>query len=153
MQMNVKNLILSDRAYFMGWAMLMVLCYHFVCWVGFGRLLVPFLWGYIGVDIFLFFSGLGLCFSYNKYSYRTFIQHRAIRIIPLYMLCAVIDTVITGRWTEMAFSPWDWFCNVTSLSYYQVGGYPRDWYLSSLIFLYLTFPIAYRYVNKCKWGG
>ncbi len=152
-QLNAKELIFSDRTYFMGLAMLMVICFHFVSWVGFGKFLLPFLWGYIGVDIFLFFSGIGLCFSYKKYSYLTFIQRRAIRIIPLYMVGAVLDTAITSWQDGISFSSWDWFCNITSLSYYHIGGYLRDWYLSSLILLYLTFPIAYKYVNKCKSGG
>ncbi len=152
-QLNAKELILSDRTYFMGLAMLMVICFHFVSWVGFGKFLLPFLWGYIGVDIFLFFSGIGLYFSYKKYSYLAFIQRRAIRIIPLYMVGAVLDTAITSWQDGISFSSWDWFCNITSLSYYHIGGYLRDWYLSSLILLYLTFPIAYKYVNKCKSRG
>lgn len=153
MKENAKELILSDRFYFMGCAMCMVIGYHFVCWVGFGEFLAPFLYGYIGVDIFLFFSGLGLCFSYNKHSYQTFIKHRMIRIFPLYIIAAIIDTAVTSVQSETVFSAWDWFCNVTSLSYYYVGGFLRDWYLSSLILLYLSFPIAYRYVKKYKWGG
>ena len=39
-------------------------------------------------------------------------------------------------------SLWDWICNLTSLSYYGLGGIKIDWYLSSLFLLYLISPVV-----------
>lgn len=61
--MKIYQVILNKREYLMGIAMLLVLLYHFTCWVGYRKLLLPFNWGFIGVDIFLFLSAIELGFS------------------------------------------------------------------------------------------
>lgn len=143
-----KTIIFEDRAYIMGIAMLLVIVYHFVCWVGFGVLLFPFRWGYIGVDIFLFLSAIGLCFSYPQYSYKEYIKRRIVRIMPLYILAAIVDSCFYIYTGQGQLNLWDWFCNLTSLSFYNIGGFQRDWYLSSLLLLYIIFPVLYKLVNK-----
>ena len=147
------NSHLPLRNYLMGIAMLLVLLYHFTCWIGFRKLLLPFNWGFIGVDIFLFLSALGLGFSASKRTYKDFIRRRFIRIMPLYIFAAIVDSVLFHFTHNETLNLWDWICNITSLSYYGIGGYVRDWYLSSLLLLYIIFPILSYFVNKCKQGG
>lgn len=137
----------------MGIAMLLVLLYHFTCWIGFKKLLLPFNWGYIGVDIFLFLSAIGLCFSISKHSYKEYIRRRIIRIMPLYIFAAIVDSIFYSMNGYGKLTMWDWFCNLSSLSYYKLGGFVRDWYLSSLLLLYITLPLLIVYVNKSKLGG
>ena len=72
--MKVEQAILYNRNYLMGIAMLLVLLYHFTCWIGFRKLLLPFNWGFIGVDIFLFLSAIGLGFSASKRTYKDFLR-------------------------------------------------------------------------------
>ena len=151
--MKVEQAILYNRNYLMGIAMLLVLLYHFTCWIGFRKLLLPFNWGFIGVDIFLFLSAIGLGFSASKRKYKDFLRRRFIRIMPLYIFAAIVDSILFHFTHNETLSLWDWICNITSLSYYGVGGYVRDWYLSSLLLLYITFPILSCFVNKCKHGG
>lgn len=151
--MKVEQAILYNRNYLMGIAMLLVLLYHFTCWIGFRKLLLPFNWGFIGVDIFLFLSAIGLGFSASKHKYKDFLRRRFIRIMPLYIFAAIVDSILFHFTHNETLSLWDWICNITSLSYYGVGGYVRDWYLSSLLLLYITFPILSCFVNKCKHGG
>lgn len=57
----------DHRSFGMGVAIVLVILYHLVC-VGFGSpiFMKPFALGYIGVDIFMFWSALGLCYSYKK---------------------------------------------------------------------------------------
>lgn len=151
--MKVEEAILNNRNYLMGIAMLLVILYHFTCWIGFRRLLLPFNWGFIGVDIFLFLSAIGLGFSASKHTYTIFLRRRIIRIMPLYIFAAIVDSILFHFTHNETLSLWDWFCNITSLSYYGIGGYVRDWYLSSLLLLYIAFPVLFYFVNKCKLGG
>lgn len=149
-----KQAILDNRNFLMGTAMLLVLMYHFTCWIGYRKLLLPFNWGFIGVDIFLFLSAIGLGISVSNRPYKEFIKRRLIRIMPLYIFAATVDSLFyLFKEGKETLSVWDWFCNLTSLSYYGVGGYLRDWYLSSLLLLYVIYPALMLYVNKYKMGG
>lgn len=155
----VNKQILSNRQAFMGVAILMVVAYHAVGRFGFTTY-IPFfnslLWhGYSGVDIFLFFSGLGLCFSYEKNTLPTFYWNRFTRIAPLFIVLAIFRSIFHDE----VMGLWGWFCNLTSLSYYGIGGCFVDWYLSALIVLYILFPLLYRRIsllgggifNVCSW--
>ena len=132
----------------MGIAILMVVIYH-----GFGRyhISIPilsaiFYRGYTGVDIFLFFSALGLCFSFKKHSLKQFYINRFVRIAPMFVLLAIFR----GLFYQLGgneFGLWDYFCNLTTLSYYGIGGCFVDWYLSSLVVFYLLFPLIFKYIN------
>lgn len=145
-----QKAILENRNYLMGIAMILVIVYHFTCWVGLKNLLFPFRYGFIGVDIFLYLSAVGLGFSASKYPYMQFVKRRIIRIMPLYIFAAVIDSFLFYFTNDKSFGLWDLFCNITSLSYYGLGGFLRDWYLSSLLLLYLIFPILTMLVCKFK---
>ena len=145
---TVYNAILQKRQIFMGIAILMVVIYH-----GFGKyqISIPilsalFYRGYTGVDIFLFFSSLGLCFSYKKHSLKRFYINRFIRIAPLFILLAIFRGVFY-QLDGNEFSLWDYVCNLTTLSYYGIGGCFVDWYLSSLVLFYLLFPLLFKYIN------
>jgi len=109
--------------------------------------------GFSGVDIFLFFSGYGLCYSINKNGVGEFYKRRFFRILPLYMLLGLF----VGLLHYQDYSLWDYICNMTSLSYWGLGGNEFDWYLSSLIVFYLAFPALYwaisKMPNKTIWGG
>lgn len=73
--------------------------------------------------------------------------------MPLYIFAATVDSIFfLFKEGKNALNLWDWFCNLTSLSYYGAGGYVRDWYLSSLLLLYVIYPVLMLYVNKCKRG-
>lgn len=104
--------------------------------------------GFMGVDIFFFFSGLGLCYSINKNSISNFYKHRLIRIAPLYILLGLFVSIY-----DKENNVWGYFCNITTLSYYGIGGRMFEWYLSSLFLFYLFFPPLYQFlsrINICK---
>lgn len=44
-----------------------------------------------------------------------------------------------------------WLCNISTLSYYKIGGVFVDWYLSSIFLFYLLFPLFYLLTKKLKW--
>ena len=156
MDNNEKNKVLVDyvkknidslnkyRSYFMGVSMLAVILFHaYFSWGG----LFVFKYGFIGVDIFLFLSGYGLCFSYNKNTIWKFWKRRFKRIMPQYIVYALIATILGFTLSNRNVSVWDLFCNITTLSYYDVGGWFIDWYLAALVIFYVLFPLLYSIVN------
>lgn len=132
--------VVKYRPISMGLAMLMVLLYHFDqihCYPGF-----------LGVDLFLFLSSYGLCNSFEKYSLGMFYKRRIIRIVPMFMMMGIGACIIACLSHHSHLSAWDWFCNITSLNYYGLGGFVFEWYLSFLLLVYLLFPLLYK-LCKC----
>jgi|GEM_PF-1442340 len=132
-----------NRSYLMGIAILMVIVYHFFCWVinPLGRLNI----GFVGVDIFLFLSGLGLSYSYSKNTLRQFYKNRLKRIYPIYF----IAVTITYFFVDWSF--FDLLKNYITIGFYTDCGVNRyDWYLESLFTLYIFFPLFY-YFSKYKY--
>lgn len=125
----------------------MVIIYHLFCWVynPIGMLNI----GYIGVDIFLFFSGMGLSYSYQKNNIKEFYKRRIKKIYPLYFIVSILIILIT---TSSYFPLSDFIIKsllqITTLSYYVAPEESIDWYLNSLFIFYLLFPVFYSLSKK-----
>ena len=133
----------SLRSYLMGVAILLVIVFHCFSWVY--NPVGPFNIGYIGVDIFLFLSGYGLSFSYEKNPLPRFYANRFTRIFPLYLVAVTIGFIICLKtWSKL-----DYLLNVLCVNYYINGNY-FDWYVPTLIGLYLLFPLLYL-IGKQGW--
>lgn len=130
-----------DKQLLMGVAITLVWLYHMRCTCHVGNYV--FGPGFIGVDIFFFLSGYGLCYSINKNSLKKFYANRVKRVYPLFCILAVFYTAMR-LFLGLPVSIWDWFCNIFSLSYYKIGGQYISWYLSVQLLLYLLFPLIYR---------
>ena len=77
----------------MGIAILIVIVYHAACCnLPMGYFTKVANYGLIGVDIFMFFSGYGLCYSFNKNKLSEFYKRRYMRVLPLYLIlvCVVL---------------------------------------------------------------
>lgn len=134
--------ISTHRTYLMGIAMIMVLVFHAFTWI-YNPIGIINL-GYVGVDIFLFLSGFGLSYSYEKKTIIDFYKQRFIRIYPLYFISLIIVYLFT-EWTFI-----DFIYNITTLGYYTNYGNRRfDWYVESLFSLYFIFPFLYN-ISKFK---
>ena len=124
----------------MGVAMIMVIVYHLFCWVY--NPIGIFNIGSIGVAVFLFLSGLGLSYSYEKNSIVHFYKNRIKRIYPIYLLSVLATYIIF----KLNWSTFDLFANIFTIGLYTKSGeYRYDWYLESLFSLYILFPIIYNY--------
>lgn len=148
---RIIDTILSNKVLFSGIAIFIILLYHQpMSGVIKGIYFYP---GFSGVDIFLFFSGYGLCYSLNKNSLSEFYKRRFLRILPLYMLLGLIVGLLHFK----EYNIWDYVCNMTSLSYWGLGGNEFEWYLSSLFIFYLAFPFLYwaivKWPSRATWGG
>lgn len=149
MELSIKDIILKNRAYLIGLAMVLVLTYHQLnigLSMGFATPLFRHLDS--SVDIFFYLSALGVSFSYKKNDLKTFYKRRYVRIMPMYFLLVLWRSLYEVIVNDVHLSLWDWFCNFTTLSYYHVGGVPIAWFLAATALFYFIFPILFKIVEK-----
>jgi len=131
----------------MGYAMIMVLIYHYGCWVFniFGEWNI----GFVGVDIFMFLSGWGLVFSYEKSrDVKEFYKKRAIRILPTFYLMYLLIIAYRIVSPSLQESVTSITLELSTLSYWlQTDPTPVDWFLNCIIGYYLIFPLLKKYIS------
>ena len=109
--------------------------------------------GNVGVDMFLFLSGIGLYFSFTKDSHvLSFWKKRLMRVLPSAFLIATFYfsfRYVNGRFNS---GPFYYFLRETFL-YFFVKGERVFWFISLILLMYLVFPIFYKIIDKWKaWG-
>lgn len=128
-KMTIKNYIessiehvISRKQLYSGIAILMVILYHLMSLDELQtKAIAVFYPGFLGVDIFFLLSGYGLCFSYNKNPLNIFYSRRMKRIVPLFIfLSVVVSTIFVSRGDNLNLL--DWFCNLTTLNFWGIGG-------------------------------
>lgn len=105
--------------------------------------------GFLGVDVFLFLSALGLSLSLSrrKQSLRGFYLRRVVRVLPTYWLAVGGYGLIlraVGR-TRLKTVLW----NLSTLYYWFHVPDTFNWYVPALLALYLLTPLLYRAVERC----
>ena len=151
--MDFATYIKTNRTSLMGSAIIFILLYHSYSWCipEKNPYLSIFKHGYIGVDIFIFLSGFGLCSSYTKNTLTTFYLNRVKKIFPLYVLSGLLISLISNTKGSILTTIWDVFCNISTLSYWNLGGIYWNWYIPAIVLLYLLFPIIYLFTEKFKY--
>ena len=98
-------------------------------------------WGFGGVDGFLFLSALGLFYSFTKdNSIKSFFKKRFIRIIPSYFVIVLLANLLKGN-TNIA----DILIQVSTIGFWIPSFFNFfDWFVPSIIILYLFFPLYYK---------
>lgn len=134
--------ISEHRASIMGVAMLSVMLFH-----QYFTSVFPFNFfhnfGYWGVDVFLFLSGMGLVNSLKKYDVVTFYKRRFMRIVPICILCGTakysvflqLGSSITSIEEVLHIGLW----SIASLDL---------WFIHTIIILYVISPILYFLLRK-----
>lgn len=137
------------RNLLMGFAILIIVPYHFTERGGstiFDRILFDlFSQGYVGVDIFMVVSGLGLTYScLNKYDLKDYYIKRWVRVFPFYIFITLIEYwCIKGesfRWAML---------RATTLGYWFGFSY-ADWFIPALVGLYMIFPLIFKTIVEPK---
>ena len=101
----------------------------------------------VGVDIFLFLSGVGLYYSFTKKktTYIDFQKKRIVRLFPLYFVIAgltyfisdlIINNLGIGKFLRDLFFV-SWFTEAST----------RYWYILAIAVFYLVFPFLYKYIH------
>lgn len=103
--------------------------------------------GYGGVDVFLMLSGIGLYFGFQKCKNTiTFYKRRLLRIIPTYLPVVFIFCVYYWVLGKMSF--YSIIMNITTLSFWFNSENRFDWYIPSIMMLYLITPIYFYFFNR-----
>lgn len=140
---NIKEIVSNNRTMLMGLAMIAVMLFH-QHWLN-SILLLPFrMYGFWGVDIFLFVSGFGCVYSYGKHSICDFFRRRFVRLVPVclylgvlfFVICQFVPSEIIPR--PIDYSNTVFYC------------FLRLWYIKTLALLYLVFPILYILLKNYK---
>lgn len=104
----------------------------------------------VGVDIFMFLSGIGLYYSYTKkqQTYGQFEKKRLARIIPSYLLIGgltylIFDLIINQLGIGQFFS------DLLFISWFR-GDSTKYWYIFAIVVFYLLFPVLYRFIHGGK---
>lgn len=106
--------------------------------------------GWMGVDIFFFVSGYGLCASLTKRSStKSFYIRRINRIIPTWWLIlavmAIVGTIASLKGFPKSAS--DYFYWFTGLGWWT-GNCNFEWYIPTLIIFYILAPLFSRMSKK-----
>ncbi len=142
--------IVDNKLFFSGLAIVGVILSHLIGVdedTSYWKVFYP---GFVGVDIFLFFSGYGLCRSLENNNLKQFYIRRFKRVYPLLVVFTLLFYALQYWGLHHSFSTFDVLCNLTTLSFWNVGGILSEWYMSFILYLYLLFPLLYRLVSKCR---
>ncbi len=139
---------LKYRSVWMGLAILWVIYYHlphdFITNPLFLKLQ---LFGYAGVDIFAYASGIGCYYSLSKNSdVLPFIIRRLKRLLPSYWIFLVtwsIVQILKNHITTLSI-----LGNFLGIQYFTFQGIAFNWYIGFLFISYLIAPIAYAIVER-----
>ena len=142
----------SNRNYWMGWAMIMIILCHiqYTCYDG-GYIMkgmrLLFKKGEFGVDIFLFLSVIGLSYSFERNSIYDFYIHRIKRLFPMYLFFLALSSVFFKSEEDIVI---EWLFQIIGASNF-VGNPFNEWYIPALILIYALFPMLYCGITKiCK---
>ena len=109
--------------------------------------------GNVGVDMFLFLSGIGLFFSFSKDSrVLSFWKKRFARVVPPAFLIAVIYfsvRYVTGRLKSGLVY---YLCRLTFV-YFFIKGERVFWFISLILLLYLLFQVFYKVIERFRGVG
>lgn len=136
----IYDSIIRNRNALFGVSIIYIILFHMGMAPIFGR-------GFIGVDVFLFLSAFGLCFSIERHSLAEFYIRRLNRVYPLFVISNIIKWGIERFYMGTHLSVWDSFCDISGLTFFGIGGTHMLWFIPSLIILYIITP---PHVQNCK---
>ena len=142
-------LLSKYRSQLMGFSILIIVFYHFFGNGGttFADIVLRkiFSQGYVGVDFFMFASGLGLTYSISKTeNLKEYYLKRWVRIFPFFTFITLVECyIIKGESLGLSL------LRSTTIGYY-IGVPYIDWFVPALVGLYLVYPILYFKIIKTK---
>ena len=98
--------------------------------------------GSIGVEVFIFLSGMGLWYSFSHNSdLKTFYAKRLKRIAAPYLIIAVLYWGIRDIYFSHSVS--GFFRDITFVSFFRTGERSL-WFIAFIAFMYIVFPLLYK---------
>ena len=138
---TIKDLS-NYRSELMGWAILWIMMLHFT----FTQIKpLGFLaqYGFAGVDIFMLVSGFGLFYSLEKNSHIIpFYRKRFLRIFPTYYFLGIFASILLYHDNAITY-----LFRYTTIGFWT-GGVYGEWYIPSIVFLYLLTPFIKKLYDR-----
>lgn len=143
--------ISRNKVELMGVAMLLVMFFHAQVRIDNSILYYIHYYGYIGVDLFLFLSGIGCLYSYRKNSdKKQFFKKRIFRLLPVYLPIAIVLSFLLLKFNYITVSDFLGESTLTNFIF-QIGNFPKwYWYIPSLLFMYFLTPFVIDFYDKYK---
>lgn len=136
--------ISTYRSELMGWSILWIMLLHFT----FNQIKpLGFIaqYGFAGVDIFIFVSGLGLFFSLDiNNNPISFYRKRLLRIFPTYYIIGFISNLLLNHDDIYTF-----LFRYSTIGFW-IGKEYAEWFIPSIIILYFIAPFIKKIVDK-RW--
>ena len=146
--MELKSL-LKHRTIWMAFAIIWLICYH----AQFNLLPMPFdqieNFGYLGVDIFLFASGIGCYYSLEKDSdILHFVKRRFNRLMPTYW-CFIVIWILFKLLTDgMQYT--EAIGNFLGIEFLVSSDSAFNWYISAIWIFYFLAPFFKLFTDRHK---
>lgn len=106
--------------------------------------------GYIGVDIFLFVSGMGIYNSLCKNNLSDYIRNRVKRIAPIWWTYMIFWFGIGAMFFKETFSKLEVMGFATFTGFWINMKNQANWYVYFVMFLYLISPIIFSIIKESK---
>ena len=145
--MNLKA-ILDYRVIAMGLSMIMIMTFHSDLPIISNTFVYRNL--HIGVDCFLFLSGLGIVQSLNKNdNIKEYYKRRLLRILPTTIPLIIIYSYLLLQF-HSAFNNEDFYLQITSLNFWlNKGTFPLFmWYIPCIMLYYFASPFIYKWLKN-----
>ncbi len=146
------TLLSRHRGELMGLALLVILIFHaFKLSLPVAAVKAIKTYGYLGVDVFIFLSAMGLSMSLSrkKQSLKEFYCRRFVRILPAYWLVTGgfgLALLAAGR-TDFK----EIFWTMSTLFYWLDKPNYFNWYIPELIAFYLLAPLCHMLLRRSKY--
>lgn len=161
------NILSRERDTLMGIAIMWIVFFHMGIQIPKNYQILSFVkrMGNIGVDMFLFLSGIGLYYSYHKMSnigcgWKEFYRRRFWRIAPATIICLLPWFTYLHFLKPVSFARY--LIDISSLSFWWDGN-NRGWYVAMIIIAYILYPFIYSTIDSINmkknfvafslWGG
>lgn len=140
------SLLSKYRTELMGIAIIYICLFHMCDLISMNRI---FYYGYMGVDIFLLLSGMGLFFSWEKNNnIKEFYIKRVERVLPAYLIIASIYILFLAVLENTTGLKWSIYI-FTGINFWAYGD-SIFWYIPATIVLYFLFPIFIKLLKNEK---
>lgn len=134
--------ISTYRSELMGWSIVWIMMLHFT----FTQIKpLGFLaqYGFAGVDIFMLVSGFGLFYSLEKNSHIVpFYRKRFLRIFPTYYFLGIFASILLYHDNILTY-----LFRYSTIGFWT-GGVYGEWYIPSIVFLYLLTPFIKKLYDR-----
>lgn len=155
-QLRVKKVSLRPlstyRDYMMGFAIILILIFHTLNMAMDYKFFLPLYYvvrsGYIGVDVFMFTSGIGITYSLTKNKdISMFYKKRLMRIFPMYIPVVFLYTMTAYILHQCKASLI--ITNCLAVSYWFCDNpFVFNWYIPAILLFYLISPVIYQILKK-----